>query len=94
MSVNTGSVQGVGISSSGTVGTTSAQIVAPDQFAAWVTVQNTHASNKLSISFNASATTSDFTLAPGASITLPYGPGNSLNGIGSAAGTTYALIGF
>ncbi|MBU9203123.1 hypothetical protein KTD31_17340 [Burkholderia multivorans] len=94
MSVSTGALSAAGFSTSGTVGTTSAVIVAAGAFSAWVTIQNTHASNKLSLSFNATATTSDFTLAPGASITLPFGLANALNGIGSAAGTTFAAIGF
>jgi len=94
MSVGIGSIPAAGISSNGTVGTASAVIVAAGTYSAWVTIQNTHASNKLSLSFNAAATASDFTLAPGASITLPFGLANALSGIGSATGTTYALIGF
>jgi hypothetical protein len=93
MGLNTGAVFGAGISSNGTVGATSAAIVPANTFSNWVTIQNTHATNKLSLSFNATATTSDFTLAPGASVTLPFGLANTLNGVGSAAGTTYALIG-
>lgn len=94
MSVGIGSLPAAGISSNSTVGTSSAVIVPAGTYSAWVTIQNTHASNKLSLSFNATATTSDFTLAPGASITLPFGLATALNGIGSATGTTYALIGF
>lgn len=73
MSVGIGALPAAGISTSGTVGTTSAVVVAAGAFSAWVTVQNTHASNKLSLSFNGTATTSDFTLAPGASVTMPFG---------------------
>lgn len=93
MPLNTGAIVGAGISSNSTVGTASAVIVPAGTYSNWVTIQNTHASNKLSLSFNATATTADYTLAPGASITLPFGLANALNGIGSAAGTTYALIG-
>lgn len=94
MSLTTGSISGAGASSNGSVGAASAVIVPAGTYAAWVTIQNTHATQKLSLSFAATATTSDFTLAPGASLTLPFGPANALNGIGSGATTTYALIGF
>jgi hypothetical protein len=94
MSTSIGSLQAAGISSNGTVGGSTAVIIAAGTYSAWVTIQNTHATQKLSLSFNASATTSDFTLAPGASITLPFGLANALSAIGSGAGTTYALIGF
>lgn len=94
MPVTTGAVLGSGVSSNGSVGTASAVVVPAGMFSNWVTIQNTHATQKLSLSFNATATTSDFTLAPGASLTLPYGLANALNGIGSGAGTTFALIGF
>jgi hypothetical protein len=53
-----------------------------------------YATQKLSLSFNTPATTADFTLAPGAAMTLPFGLAKSLYGIGSGAGTTFALIGF
>jgi hypothetical protein len=82
-----------GISLSGNVGTTSAVIAPAGEFQQSVTVQNTHASNSLYLSFNANATTSDLKLAPGASITLPFGPSNALSALGSAASTTYAIIG-
>lgn len=94
MPVPTGAVLGAGISSNGSVGTSSGVVVPADTFFNWVTIQNTHASQKLSLSFSAAATAADFTLAPGASLTLPYGLANGLNGIGSGAGTTFALIGF
>lgn len=93
MGLNTGAVIGAGISSNNSVGTTSATIIPAGTYSNWVTIQNTHASNKLSLSFNTTATASDFTLAPGASITLPFGLANALNGVGSAATTTFALIG-
>jgi hypothetical protein len=85
---------GGGISSNGSVGTSSAVVVAAGTFFKWVTIQNTHATQKLSLSFNTPATTADFTLAPGAAMTLPFGLAKSLYGIGSGAGTTFALIGF
>ncbi|WP_175785401.1 hypothetical protein [Burkholderia ambifaria] len=83
-----------GISGSGSVGTSSAQIIAAGAYKGWVTVQNTHASNTLYVSFGATATTSGFAIAPGAALTLPFGPTNALNGIGSAAGTTFAVVGY
>jgi hypothetical protein len=89
-----GSVQ-TGISQAGLVGATSAQIIAGGAFTAWVTIQNTHASQILYLSFAATASaTNGIALAPGASITLPFGPRNALNGIGSAASTTFAVIGY
>lgn len=94
MSVSIGGIPAAGISVNGSVGAASAQLIAPGAFSAWVTIQNTHASQKLSLSFNATATVNDFTLAPGASVTLPFGLANALNGIGSGAGTTFAAIGF
>lgn len=75
------------------VGTSSTPIITPGQFSEWVAIQNTHASQKLSLSFTNPATTSDFTLAPGASLQLPFGPNNTLYAIGSGTGTTFALIG-
>lgn len=94
MGVSTGGIPATGISSNGTVGTTSAVVVPAGVYADWVTVQNTHATQKLSLSFNATATTADFTLAAGASVTFPYGLATALNGIGSGAGTTFAIVGF
>ena len=94
MSVSTGSLMAAGISSNNSVGTSSAVIVPAGTYSAWVTIQNTHATQKLSLSFTNPSTTGDYTLAPGASITLPFGLANALYGIGSGAATTYALIGF
>jgi hypothetical protein len=82
-----------GISLNGSVGTTSAVIIPAGTFSTWVTLQNTHASQTLNVSFISPVTTADISLAAGASITLPFGPGNALNGLGSAAGTTWAAIG-
>lgn len=89
-----GSNSPAGLSVNNSVGTTSAVIVTANQFPRWVTIQNTHASNTLYVSFNAAATTSDFQIAPGASLTLPSGFSNGIRAVGSAAGTTYAIIGF
>lgn len=83
-----------GASLKGSVGTTSAAIVAAGAYAGWVTVQNTSASNTLFVSFTAPATATDFAIAPGAALTLPFGPSNALNGVGSAAGTTFAVVGY
>lgn len=83
----------LGSSSNGVVGTTSTPIVAANTYKGWVTVQNTSATNILYVSFNA-ASTADFAIAPGGALTLPFGPTNILYGLGSAAGTGYAVIGY
>ncbi|MDE3023309.1 MAG: hypothetical protein KGI54_15920 [Pseudomonadota bacterium] len=83
-----------GVSANGSVGTTGADIVvASGQYKQWVTVSNTHATQKLSLSFNNPATTADFTLPAGGAITLPFGIASNLYGIGSGAATTFATIG-
>jgi len=95
MSVQSGTNLGSGISRSGTAGTTGTDIIVPaNLYTDWVTIQNTHASQKLSLSFATTAAVTDVTLAANASITLPYGLATALRGIGSAAGTTWATIGF
>lgn len=83
-----------GASASGAVGTASAQIIAAGAYKGWVTIQNTSAANTLYVSFNATATASDFAITAGAALTLAFGPTNALAGIGSAAGTTFAAVGF
>jgi hypothetical protein len=83
-----------GVSASNSVGTTSAQLIAAGAYKGWVTVQNTHATQTLYVSFGATATTADFAIAPGAALSLPFGPTNALNGIGSGAGTTFAVVGY
>jgi hypothetical protein len=83
-----------GVSTKGTVGTTSAAIIAAGAFTGWCTIQNTSATNTLFVSFTAPATATDIAILPGAGLTLPFGPTNALNGIGSAAGTTFAVIGY
>lgn len=83
-----------GASLTGTVGTASAAIIAAGAYKGWATVQNTHAANTLYVTFGATATTADFAIAPGAALSLPFGPTNALNGIGSGAGTTFSVIGY
>lgn len=84
-----------GISQSGLIGTTSGQIIAAGAYVGWVTVQNTHASQILYVTFGATATTTaSFPIQPGAALTLPFGPKNALNGIGSGANTTFTVIGY
>jgi hypothetical protein len=83
-----------GTSAYGTVGTSSAVIVTANQFLDWVTIQNTHTSQMLYISFNNPATTSDIALPPGGAMTLPHSATNPIYGIGSGVGTTWAVIGF
>jgi hypothetical protein len=83
-----------GVNLSGSVGPASSAIIAPGAFSTWFTIQNTHDSQTLYLSFNAQATTEDFSLPPKASITLPFAPLNPLNAIGSGAGTTFAVIGY
>ena len=82
-----------GVSSNNSVGTVSAQIAAPGTYQNNVTVQNTHATQTMNLSFTNPATVNDFRLAPGASVTFSFGPSNALYAIGSGAATTYALIG-
>jgi hypothetical protein len=82
-----------GVSLSGTVGITSAVIVPAGTLSAGATIMNTHASQTMTLSFNANALATDFKLGAGASITLPFGPTNALYALGSGAGTTYAVIG-
>lgn len=76
------------------VGVASAQIIAAGAYLGSVTIQNTHATQTLYVSFNTPALTTDFAIAPaGAALTLPFGPTNALYGIGSGAATTFAVIG-
>ena len=82
-----------GASISGSVGAASATIIAAGTFHGEVTLQNTHASQTLSISFTSPATAADFTIQPGAALTVRFGPTNALYGIGSGAATTFAAIG-
>lgn len=82
-----------GISSNNSAGVASAQILAAGVYLNNVTIQNTHATQTLNLSFTNPATVNDFRLAAGASITLPFGPSNALYAIASGAATTYAIIG-
>lgn len=83
----------IGVSANGTVGATSATLIAAGQYSGWVTIQNT-GTGTLYISFNATATTAGIAILAGAAMTLPFGPTNALTGIGSAAGVTWAAIGY
>jgi hypothetical protein len=82
-----------GVSGRGAVGTSSTAIVAAGAWKVGGTIQNTHATNTLYVAFGASATTNDFAIAPGAALSLSFGPANAINALGSATGTTYATIG-
>jgi hypothetical protein len=93
-SITTAGPAEAGVSTSGTVGTTSGTIVAAGAYKGWVTIQNTHASNVLYVSFKAAATATDFAIYPNSALTLPFGPTNALSGLGSGAGTTFATIGY
>jgi hypothetical protein len=77
----------------GSVGTTASTIITAGKYTGWVTIQNTSAANTLYISFG-TATTGSFAIAPGASLTLQFGPTNALSGVGSAANTTFATVGY
>lgn len=94
MSAGTGSNLAAGVSMSGNVGAASATLIPAGTYSAWVTIQNTHATQSITLSFNATAVAGDFKLAAGASITLPFGLANALQGLGSGAATTWAAIGF
>ncbi len=93
VAISPASGEKTGINSNSSVGNASATIIPAGTYADWVTIQNTHATQGLSVSFNNPALPTDFTLAPGSALTLPFGLSNTLYGIGSGAGTTYALIG-
>lgn len=82
-----------GISINGSVGTTSAAIIPAGTFSQWATVQNTHATQTLRISFNNPATANDIGIGPGQGFTLPFGFSGALYGLGSGAATTYAIVG-
>ncbi len=82
-----------GVTLSGSIGASSGEIIPAGTFDGEVTLQNTHASQTLSISFNTPALTTDFTIAAGAALTLRFGPTNALYGIGSGAATTFSAIG-
>lgn len=83
-----------GVSSNSSVGAASAAIVTPGQFSTWLTIQNTHASQTLNVSYNSPATANDVKIPAGGSLTLPFSAQNTLYALGSGAATTYALIGY
>lgn len=80
---------------SGTVGTTSGVILAAGALKGCCCIQNTSSNgNTLFIAFGRAATATDFAIAAGGSIFLHFGPTNTVNGLGSAAATSYAIIGY
>jgi hypothetical protein len=83
-----------GVSANGTVGTTSATLIPAGHYTGWMTIQNTGATGTLFISFKATTATTDLAIQPGAAMTFPFGPTNALTGIGSAAGVTWAAVGY
>lgn len=83
---------GTGASSTGSVGAASALIKAANTHATWLTIQNTHATQDLFLSFTNPATTSDLKIAAGSSITWNNPPTNAVYGIGSGAATTFAIM--
>lgn len=84
-----------GVSTSGTVGTAGTDVVlAAGTFKGSGTIENTHATQTLYLSFNTPATVNDIKVAPGSTITIPFGPTNALYGIGSGTGTTFAAVGY
>lgn len=92
MTTISGPNMAAGSSLSGSVGAANAVLIPKNTYSAWVTIQNTHATQTLNLSFG-TATAADFKLAAGASLTIPYGLANDLSGFGSGAATTWAAIG-
>jgi len=82
-----------GVTLNGSRDNSSGVIVPAGTFVNEMTIQNTHASQTLSITFTSPATSADFTIQPGAALTMKFGPTNALYGIGSGAATTFACIG-
>lgn len=82
----------VGVSANGTVATTSGVLLTAGMFGSCFTIQNTSATQNISISFN-TATPNDIKIIPGGSYVSTIGNTNALNAIASAAGATYAVIG-
>ena len=86
-------VAAVFASATGNVGVASAQILAASATRKYLTIQNTHATQSLYLSFTNPATVSDILLLPTASMTFQnVVPSGILYGIGSGAATTYALM--
>lgn len=84
-----------GIEYFGSVGTSGTdQIVQANRFTSELTIQNTHATQSIYLSYQTTgATTSDFKLNPGDAMRISFGPANNLLGLGSGAGTTFAVFG-
>lgn len=82
------------VSLSGTKGASSGNIIPAATYARGFTLQNTSTGGQtLYVSANATATTADFAIAAGGSLTVAFGVANALQAIGSAAGTTWAAVG-
>lgn len=78
----------------GSIGTSGNDVViAAGTFSYWATVQNTHATQTLTLSFAKPAVAGRLILQPGQSITMNPGPLNALYGLGSGAATTCAIMG-
>lgn len=71
-----------------------AVIIPGGTYNGWATVQNTHATQTLYIGFSNSLTSAGVAIAPGLAFTFPFGLANSLYGLGSGAGTTFAIVGY
>lgn len=85
----------IGLSTFGTIGTTSATVASAGQFPHWLTIQNTSTAATLYVSFMAMTTAvNGFAIAPGGALTLPTGTASALTGLASAAATTFAIIGY
>lgn len=80
-------------SSTASVGTTSTTLIAANSGYQSVTIQNTHASQSLYLSFNCPATTSDLVIPAGASVNFNPAPTNTLCAVASGASTTVTITG-
>lgn len=80
------------LSGTGSVGAASAELLAA-QTRKYLTIQNTHATQSLYLSFTNPATVADILLLPTASITFQnVVPGNAIYGIGSGVATTFSFM--
>jgi hypothetical protein len=87
------SATGVSVDGAAVSNTASGAVIPAGTFKSWATIENTSATAIVYVSFN-TATTSSFSIQPGAALTLAFGPKNALNGIASAAGATISAIGY
>jgi len=77
------------------VGTAAAELLAANTSRVYLSIQNTHGSQSLHLSFDGGdATTSDIKLTAGSSMTFETTacPTGSVSCIGSGAATTYAIL--